>query len=249
MPRDTSGGGRNKGPAGYGGGDVGPSRGGGGSKSGGGSFGGGGRSGGGGSLRGADGMTASQRAATRDSRLGLKTGATWKGNTAYGPAGGRAAGFTNVRTGGGRMTKTQRDAVGPGTMPRSVSPSQSGPAKSPNARPISGPPRKVAAPAKKAVPAKRPVAPAVKRPLAPTKPPRRNPPMSVTGGLGIKPYNNSLRSNRVYPHASTYVRDVFYGGKPTQGGKTSLPPGRSVKDYGPGKGDLGVSPRPTKFRT
>ena len=248
MPRDTSGGGRSSGPAGYGGGDVGPSRGGGGSGGSRSSSGGGNKGGSGGSsLRGADGMTASQRAATRDSRLGLSTGTTWKGNTAYGPAGGRATGFTNVRTGGGRMTKTQRDAVGPGSMPRSTSPSQRGSA--PNERSNSKLPPNLAALMKNARPAKRPVAPAVKRPLAPTKPPRRNPPMSVTGGLGIKPYNNSLRSNRVYPHASTYVRDVFYGGKPTQGGKTSLPPGRSVKDYGPGKGDLGVSPRPTKFRT
>lgn len=47
-------------------------------------------------LRGRDGLTASQRAQTRDSRLGLKTGTTWHGNTAFGQPGQMAAGYTTM---------------------------------------------------------------------------------------------------------------------------------------------------------
>lgn len=49
------------------------------------------------SLRGADGKTASERA-SGSSGLGLTTGKTWHGNTAYGPAGGNASGFATSKT-------------------------------------------------------------------------------------------------------------------------------------------------------
>ena len=44
-------------------------------------------------LRGSDGMTATERARTRDSRLGVSTGTTWHGNTAYGRPGQQADGY------------------------------------------------------------------------------------------------------------------------------------------------------------
>jgi hypothetical protein len=86
MPRDTS----NSGRTGMGGSMSGGGWGGFGGSGSGGSGGGGGW---GGNLRGADGMTASQRAQTRDSRLGLQTGNTWHGNTAFGRPGQQAYGF------------------------------------------------------------------------------------------------------------------------------------------------------------
>ena len=210
---------------------------GGGSSSGSRSSGGGGKGGSGmsgGSLRGADGMTASQRAATRDSRLGLTTGTTWRGNTAYGPAGGRATGFTNVRTGGGRMTKTQRDAVGPGTMPRGAASSpKPGPSR---AQPTGGggPVRKPVA--KKAVP---------KKAVPPPKQPTKRGLGRVTGGLGFKPLpggKGTLQGTR--PKSwSTSVMDRFYGGNlsgqagqrysgwgvPGGKGSTALPGGAGFK--------------------
>jgi hypothetical protein len=70
--------------------------GGGGSSSGSRGAGGGGGGGWGGAKRGADGMTASQRAQTRDSRLGMKTGTTWHGNTAVGRPGKMASGFATM---------------------------------------------------------------------------------------------------------------------------------------------------------
>ena len=87
MPRDTS----NSGRTGMGGSMSGGSGWGGSGGSGSGAGGGGG--GWGSNLRGADGMTASQRAQTRDSRLGLQTGNTWHGNTAFGRPGQQAYGF------------------------------------------------------------------------------------------------------------------------------------------------------------
>ena len=87
MPRDTS----NSGRTGMGGSMSGG--GGWGGSGGSGSGAGGGGGGWGSNFRGADGMTASQRAQTRDSRLGLQTGNTWHGNTAFGRPGQQAYGF------------------------------------------------------------------------------------------------------------------------------------------------------------